>query len=222
MLACRPSMNPPGRVLRRVRRRSTCTRSRRPYSGRGRRRTSARTCFCASMMPEAGRAFLRRLTPHVDSAAGWWSATNPWIAVGISYAGLKALGLPEDSLQSFPEAFREGMAARARQLGDVGLNDPKNWDSAFGKGEVHIGLSAFSDSEESRRRILGYRSRAVRGLLRRQRFGHAGFRRAARRPQFTGLQRRYRPTRDRGQWRRPAARAGTADQGRGVHPWISR
>src|SRR6478672_964607 len=103
----------------------------------------------------AGRAFLRRLLPHVDSCADWWSATDPWIGVGISYAGLKALGVAEASLASFPEAFREGMAQRAQQLGDVGVNDPKHWDQAYRKGEVHIGLSAFSDSEESRRRILG-------------------------------------------------------------------
>lgn len=112
----------------------------------------------------AGRAFLRRLIPYVDSAASWWTATNPWIAVGISYTGLKALGVPEDSLQSFPEAFREGMAARARQLGDVGLNDPKNWDQAYGKGEVHIGLSAFSDSEENRRRILNLARQQLEGF----------------------------------------------------------
>jgi Dyp-type peroxidase family len=103
----------------------------------------------------AGRAFLRRLTPHVDSAAGWWSAKTPWLDVGISYAGLEALGLSDDSLQSFPEAFRQGMAARARQLGDTGLNSPTNWDQPYGKGEVHIGVSAFSDSAENRRRILG-------------------------------------------------------------------
>lgn len=114
--------------------------------------------------PAAGRAFLRRLTPHVDSCADWWSATDPWIAVGISYAGLKALGLSDDSLQSFPEAFREGMAARARPLGDVGLNDPKNWDQEYGKGEVHIGLSAFSDSEESRLRILGIARKQLEGF----------------------------------------------------------
>lgn len=113
---------------------------------------------------QAGRAFLRRLTPHVDSCADWWSATDPWIAVGISYAGLKALGVAEDSLQSFPEAFREGMAARARQLGDVGLNDPNNWDQAYGKGEIHIGLSAFSDSEDSRRRILGIARKQLEGF----------------------------------------------------------
>jgi len=113
---------------------------------------------------QAGRELFRRLTPHIDSADSWWRAANPWLSVGISYAGLKALGLPEDSLQSFPEAFREGMAARARQLGDVGINDPKNWDAAYGKGEVHIGVQAFSDSEEDRRRILGMAREQINGL----------------------------------------------------------
>ena len=102
----------------------------------------------------AGRELIRRLTPHVDSAASWWNAAAPWLSVAVSYAGLQALGVPPDSLQSFPEAFRVGMAARARQLGDEGVNDPKNWDPVFGKGGLHIGLQAFSDSEEKRRRIL--------------------------------------------------------------------
>src|SRR2546421_11093296 len=69
---------------------------------------------------QAGRKFLRRLTPHIASAANWWNAANAWLAIGISYAGLEALGLRKESLQSFPEAFRVGMAARARQLGDEG------------------------------------------------------------------------------------------------------
>ena len=38
--------------------------------------------------------------------------------------------------------------------GDEGVNDPKNWDQPYNKGEVHIGVSAFSDSEEKRRRVL--------------------------------------------------------------------
>jgi Dyp-type peroxidase family len=103
---------------------------------------------------KAGRAFLRRLTPHVDSAAGWWNAADAWLAVGISYAGLEALGVPQDSLQSFPEAFRVGMAGRAAQLRDVGVNDPKNWDLAYGTGQIHIGISAFTNSEEERRAAL--------------------------------------------------------------------
>ncbi|MBV9960330.1 MAG: peroxidase, partial [Acidobacteria bacterium] len=102
----------------------------------------------------AGRELLHRLIPHVDSAANWWNAPAPWLSVAISYAGLQSLGVPRRSLESFPEAFRVGMAARARQLGDEGVNDPKNWERPFGTGEVHIGLSAFSDSEEKRRRVL--------------------------------------------------------------------
>ena len=104
----------------------------------------------------AGRELLRRLRPHVDSAANWWKAVNPWLDIAISYKGLEALGVPQESLQTFPEAFRVGMAARARQLGDEGVNDPKNWDAPFGTGAIHIGLSAFSDSEEKRRRVLAF------------------------------------------------------------------
>jgi Dyp-type peroxidase family len=126
--------------------------------------------------PRAGRELLRRLTPHVDSAAGWWEAANAWLAIGISYTGFEALGVPHDSLQSFPEAFRVGMAARARQLGDEGVNDPKNWELPFSTGEVHIGLSAFSDSEEKRRHVLAiareqYESFSGLSVLHTQDFG---------------------------------------------------
>jgi len=102
----------------------------------------------------AGRKFLRRLTPHIASATNWWNAATTWLEIGISYAGLEALGVAQDSLQSFPEAFRVGMAARARQLGDDGVNDPKNWDKPYGVGQIHIGVSAFSDSEEKHQRAL--------------------------------------------------------------------
>ena len=102
----------------------------------------------------AGRELFRRLTPHVDSAAGWWEAANAWLAIGVSYSGLEALGVPRDSLQSFPDAFRVGMAARASQLGDEGINAPTHWEPPFGTGQVHLGLSAFSDTEEKRRRVV--------------------------------------------------------------------
>ena len=101
-----------------------------------------------------GREFLRRLAPHISSASDWWNAEDPWIAVAISYPGLVALGLPEDSLQSFPEAFRVGMAARAEKLCDYGANDPKNWDRPFGSGRIHIQVSIISDTEEKWRRTM--------------------------------------------------------------------
>jgi len=32
---------------------------------------------------QAGREFLRRLAPHVESAADWWQAGEAWIAVAL-------------------------------------------------------------------------------------------------------------------------------------------
>jgi deferrochelatase/peroxidase EfeB len=113
---------------------------------------------------QAGRAFLRRLTPHVDSAAGWWNPADAWLALGITYAGLEALGVPHDSLQSFPETFRAGMAARAPQLRDVGANNPKNWDFAYGTGQIHIGVSVFTNSEEERRATLAMARAQIEGF----------------------------------------------------------
>jgi deferrochelatase/peroxidase EfeB len=46
------------------------------------------------------------------------------------------------------------MAARATQIGDVGLNAPENWDFPFGAGQIHIGLSVFSNTPEKWRRVL--------------------------------------------------------------------
>jgi Dyp-type peroxidase family len=111
----------------------------------------------------AGRDLLLRLTPHVDSAAEWWQAGEPWIAVAITYSGLVALGVPEDSLESFPEAFRVGMAARADELLDHGQNDPKHWEPEFASGLVHIGVSVFSDSEETWQRTIDSARRHYEG-----------------------------------------------------------
>ena len=112
----------------------------------------------------SGREFLRRLAPHVASAADWWNATDAWIAVAISYTGLVALGVPEESLQSFPEAFRVGMAARADILLDRGENDPKNWDPPFGSGQIHIAISVFSDSEEKWRHTMALARQQYHGF----------------------------------------------------------
>jgi Dyp-type peroxidase family len=113
---------------------------------------------------QAGRQLLRQLIPHVDSAANWWRPADAWLSVAISYSGLKALGVPQSSLESFPEAFRVGMSARSRELRDEGVNDPKNWESLFGKGHIHIGLSAFSDSEEKKRRVVAFAREQYAGL----------------------------------------------------------
>src|SRR5262245_46555039 len=56
------------------------------------------------------------------------------------------------------------MAARADQLRDTGVNDPKHWDLPYGRGDVHIGVSAFSDSQDKWRRIMGIARRQFEGF----------------------------------------------------------
>lgn len=60
-----------------------------------------------------GRELLRRIIPYVAHAEGWWAPSIPaWLGIAFTYQGLKAIGLPQASLASFPEEFRQGMAAR--------------------------------------------------------------------------------------------------------------
>jgi deferrochelatase/peroxidase EfeB len=76
----------------------------------------------------AGRELMRRLHPVVASAAHPTSpAGNTWVSVALSCEGLKALGVPQESLDSFSPEFRQGMAARAKLLRDDGESSPENW-----------------------------------------------------------------------------------------------
>ena len=47
--------------------------------------------------------------------------------VALSLAGLRALGVPASRLARFPQAFQEGMEARAGVLGDLRHNHPRYW-----------------------------------------------------------------------------------------------
>jgi len=113
---------------------------------------------------QSGREFLRRLAPHISSAADWWNAEDAWIAVAISYPGLVALGVAEDSLRSFPESFQMGMAARAEKLRDSGPNDPKNWEPPFGSGQIHIQVCVVSPNEAKWRRTMEMAQRQYHGF----------------------------------------------------------
>ena len=91
---------------------------------------------------QAGRELVRRLHPLVGSGRiAPDPAAEGWITVAFTYNGLKALGVPGDSLASFAPEFRQGMAARAAELGDVGDSAPGNWESPLGTPQVHVALS---------------------------------------------------------------------------------
>src|SRR5262249_27867555 len=93
-----------------------------------------------------GREMLRRIIPCVAPAEDWWLPTLPgWLGIAFTFAGLRALGLPQASLDSFPQEFREGMAARAPILNDVGNNAPANWEYPFGTADMHVALAIYAD-----------------------------------------------------------------------------
>jgi Dyp-type peroxidase family len=97
----------------------------------------------------AGRELMRRLSTVVASAAHPTSAaSDTWVSVALSYHGLKALGVPQAALESFPIEFQQGMAARAASLGDTGESSPEYWEKPLGTPDVHVVLTAVSPDSE--------------------------------------------------------------------------
>jgi deferrochelatase/peroxidase EfeB len=90
--------------------------------------------------PAGGRAWLAELMDKVQSAADVRKTMDSearWITLAFTWNGLRALGVPEDSLATFPDEFREGMAARADILGDTGPNSPSKWVGGLADGDLH-------------------------------------------------------------------------------------
>lgn len=105
--------------------------------------------------PAGGRAWLSELIDRVDSASTALSSmdsTNRWITLAFTWNGLRALGLSQNSLDSFPDAFREGMASRADILGDTGAAHPDNWVGGLAGDDLHAIAILFArdDAEHAR------------------------------------------------------------------------
>src|SRR5438552_4188628 len=99
---------------------------------------------------KAGRELMRRLSSVVASAAHPTSpAGDTWVSAALSFQGLKALGVPRASLQSFPLEFQHGMAARAKILGDNGESSPENWEKPLGSADVHVVVTALAPDAEN-------------------------------------------------------------------------
>lgn len=101
-----------------------------------------------------GRAFLRYLNGIVMTAEEWeydqerGKKVYPPHCTNVSFtaAGLRALGVPESAMVTFPLEFLEGMRKRADILGDTGRNAPEHWDPVWLDDRVHlwIGICAWA------------------------------------------------------------------------------
>lgn len=112
----------------------------------------ARYLFLEITSIEDGLAFVKEIQQYItpcklDEA---YNVVLPEIATNIafSYNGLKRLGLPVLTLQSFPDEFIVGMRGRRAILGDDASSSAENWDEVY-KKNIHIFISIDARTEEN-------------------------------------------------------------------------
>jgi Dyp-type peroxidase family len=115
----------------------------------------------------AGRAWLSAIKDKVHSAAAMRATIDKdrrWITVAFTWNGLRALGLDEESLASFPEEFKQGMAARAETLGDTGINAPENWVGGLASSDLHAIAILFARDATEHARCVSEHEKLVTSL----------------------------------------------------------
>ncbi|MEA2374462.1 MAG: hypothetical protein QOD53_925 [Thermoleophilaceae bacterium] len=110
--------------------------------------------FVRLAAPSPGRALLAELADQVTTAVPFDTKPASTVNVALTHDGLRALDVPDAVLHSFPEDFRQGMAARADKLGDSGPDSPAAWESGLRAGEPHalVTITAQSPDELGARR----------------------------------------------------------------------
>jgi Dyp-type peroxidase family len=98
---------------------------------------------------DKARAWLREMVKRVN-ARQVEHGTRFTVNIAFTYEGLKALGLSQSSLDSFPQAFRVGARGRAELVGDIGPHAPENWEGGLGGPDIHAMALLRTDSEEGR------------------------------------------------------------------------
>jgi Dyp-type peroxidase family len=114
--------------------------------------------FLSFRDPAGGRAWLAAILDEVHSAEAMRESVDRdrrWITVAFTWNGLRALGVDESALATFPPEFREGMVARAQMLGDTGDNDPRHWVDNTAGSELHgIAILFARDATERSRCVI--------------------------------------------------------------------
>jgi Dyp-type peroxidase family len=119
--------------------------------------TAARYAFLAFREASAGRRWLAGLIDKVGCGKSAPLAEAPdsrWVTIAFTWSGLRALGVDEPSLATFPEEFRQGMAARAEVLGDTGANHPDRWVDGLAGPRLHAIVILFARDVAERERCV--------------------------------------------------------------------
>ncbi|HKF56647.1 MAG TPA: peroxidase [Blastocatellia bacterium] len=115
---------------------------------------AARYEFLTFRKPASGRAWLTGLVDKVGTGKSVGSASpdSRWVTLAFTWNGLRALGLDDASLATFPEEFRQGMAARAEVVGATGANHPDHWVGELAGPELHAIAILFARDVAERER----------------------------------------------------------------------
>jgi Dyp-type peroxidase family len=107
---------------------------------------AARYEFLTFRSAAGGRAWLLGLLDKVGTAKTVGSSVvdSRWVTLAFTWNGLRALGLANVSLATFPEEFRQGMAARADVLGTTGANHPDHWGGGLASPQLHAIVILFA------------------------------------------------------------------------------
>src|SRR6476469_9299510 len=111
--------------------------------------------FLSFRNAKGGRRWLSAIQEKVQSAAQVRASVEQekrWVTVAFTWNGLRALGIDEDSLATFPEEFKQGMVARAEVLGDTGENHPDNWLGGLARPDLHAIAILFARDTAERAR----------------------------------------------------------------------
>ena len=111
--------------------------------------------FLSFRSAAGGRAWVSTIMEKVHSAQAMRESVDKdkrWVTVAFTWNGLRALGVDEALLATFPGEFRQGMAARAETLGDTGMNHPDNWVDKTASPDLHAIVILFARNEEERER----------------------------------------------------------------------
>src|SRR3954471_391453 len=112
--------------------------------------------FLSFRQPSQGRAWLAGIIDKVASAQAVRDGVDGerrWVSVAFTWPGLRALGVDEASLATFPEEFRQGMVARSQVLGDTGINHPDRWIGGLARPDLHAIAILFARNAAERQRV---------------------------------------------------------------------
>ncbi len=123
------------------------------FGGLGFLNYSALTLWKMPDDPGHAAAWLKDVSCHIAYNDGRRlledDAVNAVVQLAVSAAGLKALGLPDEGLATFPPAFLDDMttAYRARILGDSGPNSLEYW--WWGREPSDVAVIVYGQTEDA-------------------------------------------------------------------------